>query len=480
VGTAVERAAFDSKLYLFLLGAGAHTYLEPRLRVPPLSERSIVVGTATRIDEIAGALPIAYGADGFAIVPRRLSAVAAFAETSRGPVAFGDGVREGVPYVVMRDRDDAPDEALAAAGVAPIALPTSTIYATQAFAPLGWWWWDRPEFSDVRGGVLAYGRQQLATKVERDLPDAVVEVAWIASPVGGRFRLIVDGRVRAFDTNAPAAGWHSAFVAVGPVRAADTLGIEAIDPAAAVAIRDVRVVSAADAARALAAYAALVRGASAVVDARAAEPGPYRVVARGTSRRLGHVAFGYRYRLLVRTDRSHGPLMVYDARNNLVAYARHAARGTTYQFAFEGVDDGLRLSSLAPVVVAWTMSAAPSRGASPAANLTRWRRPVAAGRVDGTSATFAPGRNVAVLNVAYSSDWRGNAGEAPHVQTALGTNAWVFRAGVANARVADRQTPLFHAAFVLGAIAFALAAICGLGPDMRGFARVRRRATRPT
>jgi hypothetical protein len=480
VGTSVERSAFDSKLYLFLLGAGTHTYLEPRLRIPPLSGRSTVVGAATRIDEIDGALPIAYGADGLAIVPRRLGAIATFADTSLVPVAFEDGAAAGVPYVVLRDRDDAADEALATARVAPLALPTTTIYATQAFAPLGWWWWDRPEFSDVADGILAYGQQQFATTVERDVRDAVVEVAWIASPVGGRFRLTVNGHVRAFDTNAPAAAWRSTFVAVGGVDAGATLGIEALDPAAAVAIRAVRVVAAADAARARAEYAALLRGASAVVDARAAEPGPYRVVARGASRRLGRVSFRYRYRLRVRTDRSHGPLMVYDAKDNLVAYAGRAVRGTTYDLAFEGIDDRLRLSSLAPVVAGWTLSAAPYRGAAPAANLARWRRSVTAGRVDGTSATFAPGRRIAVLNVAYSSDWRGDVDPTRHLRTALGTNAWIVAADATGARVADRQTPLFHFAFVLGALVFALAAVCGLGGDVRALARTRRRAVRPT
>ncbi len=110
VGSVVERRDFESQLYRFLLGPRKHTYLQRPVQVPPLSDRSQYVGATTRIDTLDHALPIAYGDDGVAVVPRRLGVIGTFARTALVPVSFAPGIPRDVPYVVMRDRDDRVDE----------------------------------------------------------------------------------------------------------------------------------------------------------------------------------------------------------------------------------------------------------------------------------------------------------------------------------------------------------------------------------
>lgn len=459
VGSVVQRSDFASKLYQFLLGAGRHTYLERRVYVPRLSAVSAKVGSATRVDTLEGGLPIAFAADGLAFVPRRLAAISAFAATGAVAVAFEPWIPTQLPYVVMRDPGNAADEATAYAGIDEVGLPTSTIFATQGFAPLSWWWWYRPEFSDVTDGVLALGPNRYQIAVPRSLRDGIVEVSWIATPVGGRFRLAVHGRARTIDTNASHSMWRSSLVPVGAIAAGEALTIDALDPAA-VAIRGIRIVDAAELARANSGYALLLRRARFAGTWAFAER-RFRPIRTGTTPELGQFAFRHRYRLVVSYVSARGGYAgVVDPKGNPAAFHRLRGGSREEALAFDGVSERLKLDLKGGRLRRWSLWTSDGVPAVtlPHAVTALFRAEPSPGESVRTTALFRAPRRVAVLNVAYSESWRSDP-EARHFPTALGTNAWVSGTA-AQLRVGDRQTPLFNLAFVVGIAAFALAIVC--------------------
>ncbi len=379
--------------------------------------------------------------------------IGSFARTALVPVSFAPGIPRDVPYVVMRDRDDRVDEELALAGIAALPLATTSILATEAFAPLSWWWWYCPAFSDVDGGMLALGPQHFEMLQETDLRDALLEVAWIATPIGGRFRIGLAGDPHEFDTNAPRPVWRSALLHLGPVRRGDTLTLDALDPTGAVAIRALRITTPDAVERAARDYRALVAGARTTVVL--AEPArtfhPLRV---GSGRGLGRFAFRRVYRLRAGVLGRGGWVAVVDRFGNLVAFKRVGRGVRAVTLLFEGVDDPLQL--IGPDrAVRWQLeeSGPLPDAALPPRLATAWRARPSPGTVAGTSAKIASSRRVAALNVTYSQNWICAPNCPRHFATALGTNAWVVDDPGA-LRIVDRQTPVFHVAFIVGLLAF--------------------------
>jgi hypothetical protein len=248
----------------------------------------------------------------------------------------------------------------------------------------------------------------------------------------------------------------------GPVRAGQALALDALDPAGAVAIRGLRIVSPPEVARARAGYDALLRRAR-FVGAWQFSERPYHPVRPGRAEDLGAFSFRRTYRLDVRYRSARGGyLAIAEPKGTILSYRRvgHGLGEATLEFA--GVSDRLRLIASGAAVRGWALAARAADEAQTAPRIAaRSFSAPAPGETSGTSAAFARPRRVAVLNVAYSESWGGSP-ERRHFPTALGTNAWLTDGQRGPFRVANRQTPLFHAAYAVGLLVLALAAFASL------------------
>jgi hypothetical protein len=458
VAAVVERSSFRSELWDFVSGGDTvHYYLRRTLDPPPLGPVRALVTPQTSVDWLRDPLPLAFTADAVAIVPERLDAAAAAGVKGYVPLAFGTPPGTA-RYIVVRDPANADDEALAAAGFDSVPLPSTEVDARGYFILLNSWWWFAPAFSDAPEGVIAVGGAHYSVTIPRALDDGVAVVSWIATPLGGRVRGTAGGASRVFDTNAARPQWRSGVLPLGRIERGAVLRFDTVDLGGVVAIRAVRFVESSELTRARSAYADLNRS-SAGVFAWAPSSGTFRPLRRGAAAAIGHLSFGRDYRLTLRyTIGFDGGLVVAGPGQSPLAFVplRRGSHTATAQFA--GIDGDALIEIPGGSVTGWSLRAAdPPRDALAALPA----RPVTAGALNGTRATFAGTGNVVALNVAYGDNWRSADSGARHVASALGTNVWLLPQGARATAVDDRQTTLFHVTFALGSclLAFGLLAL---------------------
>jgi hypothetical protein len=458
VGHVVDRRDFSSVLGTFEKGGVArHYYLDRPLDMPALAPHPVHVFPFDTVYSIGGT-PMLYAADAAAIVPRRLGVIGALAGSGRVPFAFGF-TPASLPYIVVRDPGDTVDEALA--GSAALPLPVSSDYGDAGFARLSSWWYLRPEFSDADSGAIAFGRRRLEVPVLRAIGDGAIEIAWIATPIGGRARIRVGGKTFTIDTQSNPAAWRSVAVRVGALASGSTIEIETVDPGAAVAIRAVRAVERYALRAALSAYASLLARARGVVDWKTDGAGTYRAVGAGSGSQVGVASFGNDYRIDVdyQTD-ADDYVSVYDPKENLIGFALLPAGRRRAAVAFDGVDATLHLETVRARIAHWTMESRAQGSPTSAYVQIAALQSVApaSGSFDGSRGSIARPRRVAVLNVSFGRNWTASDSAAMHVETVLGTNAWIVPENADRAlTVVNDQSRIFHAAFLIGTTALVLA-----------------------
>ncbi|MEO6990746.1 MAG: hypothetical protein ABI346_03570 [Candidatus Baltobacteraceae bacterium] len=474
VGYAVRRPRFTSLLYRFLLGAGRHEYLEPSLDVPALSADSITTADGIGIDRLAQVLGTAYGADGFAVVPDRLTAATSLRTTGFVPVPFGTKRPPGLPYVVVRDLADNADEMLAEARIPPLAPPTNSVFPQGGFALLQSAWWYAPDLADAASaGAFALGPAQATTVVARGCRKCIVEVGWIATPFGGRFRVRLGHGPwsQAIATAGSGFSWRSALLPSGSASAGTRLTVRALDATAGVVLRNVRVVDASVVSRARNAYAALL-GHARAVDASSAQESAFGLERSGIGSVLSATGLGRDYRLRLHyRSRRETRIGVLDSYGNLLG-ATHLPRGSgVATLWFEGSGTPVSLSPSLAVYAGWKLESRARRGLvgpPPAVARVRSRPPSELAALP-MSALLPAGRRVVVWNRLFGPFWATSDDSATHVETSVGTNAWV-RDPKRSLRIFDWETPYFHLAYGTGCLVLAL----GLAALVVELARPRR------
>jgi hypothetical protein len=360
-----------------------------------------------------------------------------------------------LPYVVVRDPEDAADEMLTGSG--DLTITVQSTEANASFAPLNDWWFLHPALADVAGGVLAFGTQYLQIPIDRPLTDGAIEVSWIATPLGGRVRVEAAGKRFVADTQATPAQWQSAILRAGRLPRGSLVSLTTMDPHGVVAIRTIRAVEASELRQRRARYDDLLRHAKDVFAWRPLRAGIWKTVRTGRSLELGPCSSAFDYRLRARYAASgDDELLVVGPKNAIIGFGRLRARGHDAAATFNGVDAALHLQTKDSRVLDWVLQERPTvrLGAVATRGFLLPTGDVRAGTFDGIRARLPDAGRVAVLNVGFGNNWVPSRNGARHVETALGTNAWIFPNGAKGPlAIDDVYVPPFHEAFSLGTFA---------------------------
>lgn len=233
VGDIVDREGMQSELYRYTVyGADTEPFLTRRapwdLAPPKLYRQS-------KVYHIGSPVPILSSPREIAFVPQRLSVCASTIVAGYAPVAFGARIPTHIPFAVLYDSGDFPEEALEFAHAVTPVQPTE-IDARLGFAPVNAWWWHRKEYADVASLALTFDQHTLTTYASSNLSHATVVVAWVSSPAGGRIRVSVAGRSEVLDTIGNGE-WRSRAIPFGKVANGAPVFLEALDYSAETAIR---------------------------------------------------------------------------------------------------------------------------------------------------------------------------------------------------------------------------------------------------
>ncbi|MBV9102069.1 MAG: hypothetical protein JO060_00670 [Candidatus Eremiobacteraeota bacterium] len=480
VRVAVARPDFSSRLWDFApVGEQWHYYLERPVQVPPLSLDATAISPSVTMYGVR-ALPLAFASGAGAIVPQRVGAIAALGERGLVPFPFGAMTTPPFPYVVVRDPHDTDDEILAGRDEIPFSLESQP--RNNGFAPLADLWFLGSAFADANGGVVALGRQRLDLPLRHEARDGVLEIAWIATPLGGRVRVVAGGRTVILDTQATSVEWRSALVHVGRVWGG-SVSLQTLDGPGVVAIRRLRLIESAALPQARRRYAELLRHATGVFAWRAGASPAWKALRTGTSWQLGTLTTTREYRLRVSSvGRSNDVLVIAGPKDFEVAFVRLPRHGGEAVTQFAGLDAALHLATASKTPLRWSLESRPliRPGAIPETHAVIPNAGIVAGTFDGARATIPNSQRIAVLNVNFGTNWVTQVKGARHLTTALGTNAWILpRSRDGATSVSNVQARAFLSAFVVGGIALllTLGMACALTLPLGRTATRRTRAT---
>jgi hypothetical protein len=239
VGDAIERPRFRSVLAAFSVDPhAAQSFFDQRLKLDKVLGPGTDLGNGVTDYALNGAQPMLSSAQGLALMPQRVEALLSI-QDGWAASPFVVTPPDGIPYIVLRDPGDAPEETLEASRLNVNALASATVDARAGFAPLSLWWWLHPQYADSPGGLLAIGSQKIDTRI-RSAGPAIVVLAWICTPYGGHVRINAGAIAENIDTACRTSGWLSRkFVIHGPV----DVVVSTIDSRREVALRGLSVVS---------------------------------------------------------------------------------------------------------------------------------------------------------------------------------------------------------------------------------------------
>ncbi len=421
VGDVVDRKGMESELARFTIdGTDTEPFLARRVAIdlPRVRRYRNAIGY-----HVADPVQFVSRPREIALVPQRLDICAEAVTKGYAPVAFSTKRPADLPYAMMYDPADAPEEALELAGAAR-ALPVTDIDARIGFAPSDVWWWHRREYADVPDVVLTFDRHVNTTVARTPYRKAVAVVAWIATAAGGRVRISTSGHSIVLDTNGTGE-WRSRAVPLGAIAAGMPIAVTSLDKPAEVAIRAFTVIEAAQYRQMLGLWRRTLHAASARV---ALEQSDRQVFLRsGSSKNLGLLANGTRFRLVPQPG--HGNVRVEDTSGYPMA---RIARSDPF---FSGIGSDARLVSRKPIGIwkLYRVSVKPVRIPAPAA--------------DDSSRLLS-------WNWAFG-DWRA-ANASSRLQSALGTTIFVFPHPERNPTIYYPKSAAFHVAYVAGVVTLLL------------------------
>jgi hypothetical protein len=403
-------------------------------------------GPGVRAYAIANPLPLVRTASRIAVVPRRMSVVAA--ATLSGAAAFGfpQARPGGVPYDVYIDRGDRAWEALQAAGLSqPLDAPN--VDALKGFAGGDVWWWYRPQYADAARFALAIGRGTYVVRTQHSLGDARLVLAWIATPAGGDVTVRCGTQASIVRTGGVWNAWRSAAVPCGAVAAGATATVSAEDADAEVALRGAALVDFPALVAAQRTYQRVIGGAGTAIVLGDGARGTPRSVRSGTSHDLGTLPAGTPATLALQRTNAAAPATVrIEGRSGyLVAWGRFAAGAQRIAVPLVATRDAMRIRSNA-ALGPWRLARLDIDGAT----------------VPAPAQSAASPARLVVYDQAFDSGWQ-VAGATAHLRTALGTNVFVTAAPQQSApEVAFAYARDYHMAYFVGAMALALGLAMGL------------------
>lgn len=367
-----------------------------------------------------------------ALMPQRLSVCAPAVVAGYAPFAFFQKRPKDLAYAFFYDPQDIAEESIELQGLAD-PLPTTSIDARSGFAPSATWWWRRTEYADIPSVAVAFGRQKLAIKTVRSYRAAEAVIAWIATPVGGRLRVAVQGR--SFTISTFGAGqWASAAFTLGNLPRNTTLSISTLDKGGEVAVRDVTILDRATYRRA--------RGLWQRTRYRAKDAAPLVASTRthlarlGTSLSVGYLVRGARYRLSVRQQRE--PILLTDSTGYVIARIPGWNKGWRPNLVteFSGTGTVAHFTAQKPIGL-WKIDR------------------ITAAPLDIPKPSVNESRHLLLWNWAYDKTWRLSV-PARHFESAIDTNIFEFKRTENMPRVYYAKSAMFHLSYVLGCTVIAI------------------------
>ncbi|HLI97520.1 MAG TPA: hypothetical protein VKT72_15730 [Candidatus Baltobacteraceae bacterium] len=420
VGDVVERIGMESELARFTVdGTDTEPFLARSvpLDLPQVRRYRNAIGYT-----VANPVQFATRPREIALVPQRLSVCAEAITKGYAPVAYSANVPSNVPYAMMYDPADAPEEAVELADAAR-PLQVTSIDARLGFAPSDVWWWHRKEYADVSTLTLTFDRHVNALSARQTYRNAVAVVAWIATSAGGRVRISSSGHSIVIDTNG-SGEWRSRAVRLGAIAAGMPIAVTSLDKPAEVAIRGFTVIEESQ-------YRQMLRSWRRTLDraaARVAIVQSYRQVflRAGSSRSLGFLSDGTFFRLVLQQRAN---ARVEDTSGYPMA---RIARSDPF---FSGIGADARVVSRKPIGTwkLYRVSVSPLRIPAPA--------------LDDSSRLLS-------WNWAFG-DWR-TPSPSSRLRSALGTTIFVFAHPERNSTVYYPKSSAFHIAYVVGVLTLLL------------------------
>jgi hypothetical protein len=458
VASAVERRLFTSRLARFIPpNTNAMSfYLQsplPALQLPKSTDEN--VSESTRVDFVSGPLPMAYSVARAAIAPTRIDTLP-MVPLDAVPIPYGTVLPPNVPYVVVNRRGNEADEAMTA--FPEIQLGNASL-PNRGFVPIDAWWWYRPAYADADHGWLTMGRHRAEIPVAASMPDAVLEVSFQATPVGGRISFSYDNRSWVIDTNGSSETVFSKALDVGSVTAGSHIAVQTEDLYDDVAVLSCRLVQKPQFLAAVNAFDGMLRNARRIITFAAQTPS-FGPSTPGRGAKLGELDPERTYLLRIRYSAPHrGYVEVADPSQYAIARKRVLpTRQGTIRLTFDGApgDFAVRMRAAGARVLSWSISSAARMHATPQ---DPKKMDVLKGtwHIDG-GATFERHLPLLVVNDAYNIALRPRVPIIAHLRSIFGTNVYVTNDDRPT-RIADAHATLERLAYGVGVFLIAAALV---------------------
>ncbi len=445
VAVAVNRSRLTSRYDTFSAeGSVARRLFRRPLSFGPALGDSHVYAPTLASYALKGGPIVDFPASGATVVPQRLAVIAELSLAHVAPFGFTQPPPAGVPYAVSYDADDRSWEALQVAGLSR-SFDAPAVNALHAFAGGDVWWWYRAPYADAERFSFAIGAARMQLATDRDLADAIVVVAWIATPAGGRLSVTCGGVPHLLDTGGTWSAWRSAEIHCGSMAAGERVDLQTLDASAEVALRGAQIVDGADFSAAQGRFDALLHNARVVAPLGSGVTGAIRFTRSGRAEAVGVVERGQPALLAVERlgGGTNAAVTVKAPDGYVVAWRPFAAGQREVRIPLIGDGSVLRLQPSGAVVSGWRLATLLRASPEPAVPVTHAANP-----------------QLFVLNQTFDRGWQVD-GAVEHLPTALGTNVFLTP-GAAHAVARFSFSTQYHAAFAAGTVALLIALFAGI------------------